>query len=390
MSYQRFGLAATLAMLLIGVVAGMIPALQGLLLPQLAREGRLTLPEIGQVAMAEALGTLIAITLANAKLRPHRLRRFAAAVGIATVMLNLLTPHLTGMEIMAARFAHGLCAGILLWMWVGFLTRSANPGRLVAFDVALQAGIIASLAALFSASIIPHYGAMGAFTVVAGIYGVIGLLTTLIPHEFDPLPGNSGTVLPTFRGFIALITVFALVSAIVATWVYLKPHGEQIGLTAERTNMAISTALTCKVIAALLMTAIAGYLRPTITLLSVVPASIVTLFVLLSARSPIVFTSGVAVFVFLWMFTTPLLMPYLITVDPTRRSAIHIGTAQLLGAAAGPAMASQAVSIGGTPAALMLAAALYGLGILAIIVTTLSTRGLIGNRPAVRCTGSLE
>lgn len=55
-------------------------------------------------------------------------------------------------------------------------------------------------------------------------------------------------------------------------------------------------------------------------------------------------------------------------------TAIHMGAAQLLGAAAAPAMASQAVSIGSAPAALMLAAALYSLGGLAIIVTTLFTK----------------
>jgi len=372
MSYQRFGIAATVSMLLIGVVAGMIPALQGLLLPQLAREGRISLPQIGQVAMAEALATLISITIANAKLQPHRLRSLACKLAIATALFNLVTPHLSGVEIMAVRFAHGLCAGILHWMWVGFLTRTANPGRLVAFDVAVQAATIASLASLFAASAIPHHGSVGTFTVIAGIYAALGLLATAIPRDYEPLPGRGPTVLPTLHGCIGLVAVFALISAIVATWVYLKSHGEQIGFDAATTNRAISTALTCKVIAALLMTAIAGRLRPLATLLCVSPASIVTLVVLMRAQSSDMFTMGAAVFAFLWMFTTPMLMPYLIAVDPSRRSAIHIGTAQLLGAACGPAMASLAVGLGGTAAVLVLAASLHGLGILAIVAERLT------------------
>jgi hypothetical protein len=369
MIFQRFSLAATAAMLLVGVVAGMIPALQGLLLPELAREGRLTLPQLGQVAMAEAIGTLLAIAVANAKLRTQRLRLFTICVAAIGAALDLGTPHLSGVGIIGARFLHGLCSGSLLWMWTSFLTRTANPGRLVAFDVAVQASLIAALASWFSVSIIPDYGVAGAFTIFAAIYGGIGLLALLIPNEFASLPGHGGTVRPTVTGLVGLVVVFALISAIVGTWVYLKPYGEKIGLSPEQTNVAISVALGCKVGASLLMTVIAGWLRPTRTLLCLSGASIATILFLLTAGSSTMFIAGVAAFAFLWMCTTPMLMPFLIEIDPTRRSAIHIGTAQLLGAATGPGLASVAVSSGDASTALILTASLYGLGGLVMIVT---------------------
>mgnify|MGYP001408410151 CR=1 FL=1 len=371
MIFQRFTPLATAAMLLVGVVAGMVPALQGLLLPELAREGRVTLPQIGQVAMAEALGTLAAIAFANAKLHTRRLRIFTVTVTVTGALIDLATPHLAGFGIIAARFVHGLCSGSLLWMWTSFLTRNANPGRLVAFDVALQAAIIAGLASLFSVSIIPQYGSAGAFSVYAMVYAGIGLMAFLIPEEFDPLPGASATTRPTATGLIGLFAVFALVSAIVGTWVYLKPFGEGAGLSAEETNFAISVALGCKVGASLLMRVIAGWLRPTRTLLGLAGGSIATILFLLNAHAPMLFVAGAAIFAFLWMCTIPLLMPFLIEIDSTRRSAVHIGTAQLLGAASGPALASIAVTIGEPSTALVLTAFLYGLGGLVVIFTML-------------------
>jgi hypothetical protein len=367
MTFQRFSAAATAAMLMVGVVAGIMPALQGLLLPELAREGRLSLPQLGQVAMAEALGTLVAIAIGNARFRPKHLKLFTVVVAATGAILDLATPHLSGAGIMGARFAHGICSGSLLWMWTNFLTRTANPGRLVAFDVAMQSLIVAALASWFSMVIIPHHGVAGAFVIYAIFYGGVGLISLLIPDAFDPLPGHHGTVMPTPAGLVGLLGVFALIAGIVGTWVYLKPYGERIGLSTEQAGFAVSAALGCKVAASLLMTLIAGWLRPTRTLLFLACASIATLLFLLNVESSTWFVAGVAVFGFLWMSTTPMLMPLLIEIDPSRRSAIHIGTAQLLGAASRPALASVAISSGDVSKALIMTAWLYSLGGLVMI-----------------------
>lgn len=377
MTPQRFSAAATMAMLLVGVVAGMIPALQGLLLPELAREGRLTLSQLGQVAMAESLGTLLAIATANAKLRTRRLKRVVGCVAVGCALLDIVTPHLAGVGIVGARFAHGLCSGMLLWMWTSFLTRSVNPGRLVAFDVALQAGLIAALASWFSVSIIPLSGTVGAFMIVGAVYGATGLLAFLIPKALEPLPGQRSTMKPSLTGLIGLAGVLAMVSAIVGTWVYLKPFGEKAGFSAVQTNFAISAALASKVGAALLMTVIAGLLRPARTLLCLSAASLATLVVILNAPSSTIYVAGAAVFAFLWMCTIPMFVPFLIEIDSTRRSAIHIGTAQLLGAAAGPALASVAVSGGDATSALKATMCFYVVGGVAIACATMRRRRVI-------------
>jgi predicted MFS family arabinose efflux permease len=61
------------------------------------------------------------------------------------------------------------------------------------------------------------------------------------------------------------------------------------------------------------------------------------------------------------------MMPYLIDVDPSRRAAVHMSTAMLVGVALGPALASLAVGRHGVTGALWVAGVLYGLTGLVIL-----------------------
>lgn len=368
----HFARSASLALLTIGVISGFIPALQGTLLPQLVKEGRLTLAELGQVAMAEAIGTLLAVSVANALFKPERLRLYVVASAVIGLALDLATAHLTGASILAARFGHGLCAGVLLWVWVGFLTRSDNPGRWVAIYVTAQAATLLVLSSWFSTTLLPQGGALAGFAVVAGLYALIGLLAAIIPPRFEPLPHAGGSVMPNGPGWIGLFAIFTQLAAILAMWVYIKPYGKQIGLDEATTGLAVSIALGSQIAAGLLATVLAGRVRPVPLILFVAAASVASLVMLLLAQSPMPFIIATTVFAFFWMLGPPFHMPYLIELDPSRRSAIHMTTAQLLGVAAGPALASLAVEDGSVAGAMLVAAVLYGLG--GLVVAAMAVR----------------
>lgn len=151
---------STLANTAMGVISGIIPALQGILLPQLVQEGRLTIAELGQVATAEAAATLLAISVANAWFKFERLRYLVLAAALIGLTVDLATSHLTGHVILVLRFIHGLRAGIVMWVWVGFLIRSDNPGRWVAIYVTVQATTLLALSSWFSATLLPISGAV--------------------------------------------------------------------------------------------------------------------------------------------------------------------------------------------------------------------------------------
>jgi hypothetical protein len=358
-AYSRPAGVATLA---IGVISGFIPTLQGTLLPQLVTEGHLTLAALGQAAMAEAIGTLVAVALATALLEPTRLRPVTAASAAIGMLLDLATAHLHGVEILAARFAHGLCAGMLLWLWVGFLTRQANPGRWVAAFVTAQSATVMVLSYWFAVALLPAGGALAGYAVVAVLYGALVGAAWLVPPAFPPLVRDGGSLVPGVKGWIGLLAVFCQIAAILSLWIYLKPLGQQGGLSDTEIGFAITLAMASQIPAGLCATPVVGRVSSSALLAAASALSIAAIAGLgLMGGNGFVFALGVVVFGFFWVFSVPFMMPYLIDVDPSRRAAVHMSTAMLVGVALGPALASLAVGRHGVTGALWVAGVLYGL-----------------------------
>jgi predicted MFS family arabinose efflux permease len=155
-------------------------------------------------------------------------------------------------------------------------------------------------------------------------------------------------------------------------WVYVKPYGAQIGLNEATTGFAVSVAMGVQIVAGLLAIVLTGRVRGATMILFVAAASIASLALLLTAQSATAFIIGTAAFALLWMLVSPFHMPYLIDIDPSRRSALHATTSQLLGVAAGPALASMAVEGENVTGALIVAALLYGVS--ALIVVSIALR----------------
>lgn len=374
MTPMRFSGPAAFAMLVIGVISGFIPALQGTLLPLLAAEGRLTLAQLGQVAMAEAIGMLIAVSVANAALRPEKLKLIVLAAAVIGLLLDLSTARLSGSAVLAARFVHGLCAGVLLWVWVGFLTRVDNPARWVAIYITAQAALLLVLSSFITAVVVPWGGAVAGFAVVAAAYGIIGAVSVVVPARFAPLIHEGGSMMPPRAGWIGLFVCFAQLAGTLAMWVYIKPYGAQLGLSAATTGLAMATGMGAMIAAGLVATALAGRVSAFVMVLVVPLLSVATLGLLLVATSAAPFIFATGAFAFLWMVLPAFHMPYLIDVDPSRRSAVHMATAQLVGVAGGPALASLAVTDGDASGAIFISAGLYMASILAVVAMRLTRR----------------
>ncbi len=355
--------------MIIGMIAGMMPALQGTLLFQMQVQGFISQAELGRVAMAEALGTLLAVSFAIARLKPERLRLYVIAAAIAGLLIDLLTTRLSGVPLLAARFSHGVCAGLLLWVWIGFLTRSENPGRWFALYMTTQASTLMALSTWFASSLLPAGGAFAGYAAVAALYGLLALLTPFVPRRYDALGFGGASVMPDVKGLIALFAVFAQVSAILALWVYIKPYGRQIGLSDDVTGLAVSIAMGSQIVAGILATLTAGRVRAAPILATASAASIVSLVALAFAHDAVPFIAATTAFAFLWMLAPCFHMPYLIDIDPSRRSALHTTTAQLLGVAVGPALASLAVNGDNVSGALVASGILHTLAALVVVLT---------------------
>ncbi|MDB5714350.1 MAG: hypothetical protein JWO15_1747, partial [Sphingomonadales bacterium] len=132
MAAEVFTRTQTGSALALAVVAGCVPALQPILLGGLLAEHRLTASQIGQAATLEAIGMAVSAAVAGAWFKPNQLRMIAVAAAAMLCLANFMTMLTNGDAILVSRALNGAASGVLLWILVGLMTRSENPGRLFA------------------------------------------------------------------------------------------------------------------------------------------------------------------------------------------------------------------------------------------------------------------
>jgi hypothetical protein len=362
--------------LTIGVVALLIAGLQPVVLGGLASEGRLTASQIGLAATVELLALGLTCGLAAAFLKPERVRLKLALACLAHAGAMFGTCLVTGVGVIAMRGAAGVFAGLMLWAAISTITRAERPERLSGVFVTVQTLAQLVLAAVLPATVVPWFGINGALEAL----GVISLLTAVAAltgaNSYSPLPkaekGGGGIGL---RPLLGLAACFLFMAFIVALWVYLEPLAELSGMSAKQAGLAVAVALGMQVAGGAAATLAARrWQRPGIVLLAVGALNGGILAILFGAPQAALFMGAVAVFGFLWLFALPFQTLLLIQLDPTRRAAMQLGTAQLLGSSFGPLVASFVVSNDEVRGAIGLSAVLLVLALTAIGLLTASRR----------------
>jgi hypothetical protein len=329
------------AILLVGVIGVLIPGLQPQLLGALAQEGRLSASALGMLATIELLAMGIAAGGAGFVLPVTRLRVIAVTALAVTGAIDLRTPLLDGAALFAARIGAGLGEGVLIWIAIGFIVRTASPERWSGLYLAAQ-----TLAQLALATVIGLYAAgSGRGFEILGVVTLAGLLITpWLPKAYSPIvSGAEATGLPPPRGIAALVGVLLTLAFIVAVWVYLEPLGLERGIAPSTVHVIAPLSLAMQVLGAGAATLLAGRLPARATIAVVGLLDLALLGVMAAPPSPSVFIAATAAFGFLWLFVMPFQIPVVIAADPSRRAALLIGGAQLIGSSLGPFLASTLV-----------------------------------------------
>jgi predicted MFS family arabinose efflux permease len=195
--------------------------------------------------------------------------------------------------------------------------------------------------------------------VLAGISVLTAAAAALGPDRFAPLAKpEGGHAKLGLRPLAGLLAAFLFLAFIVALWVYLEPLAALSGLTPQQAGLAVAVALGMQVLGGAAATAVGRRWRPTAAVIAVAGVNAAILAVLWSGPGPALFMGAVALFGFLWLFALPFQTLLLIQADPTRRAAMQLGTAQLLGSSFGPLAASMVVADGDVRRAIALSAVL--------------------------------
>jgi predicted MFS family arabinose efflux permease len=355
------------------LVLGVIPVLLGALVD----EHRLTTPDIGLVVTLEVLIMGLATSLAGILLKPLRLKRLGAVLALLLAGVDLATAAASGRDIFALRGAAGALEGVLLWITVSMIARTATPERWagVFFIGATLAPL--SLAIALAVWIMPTWGATGGFVAIA-VCALAGAPASIVgPSRLADLnPGEAIAGAPPFRGWIALIGTLIFVGGGAAVAVYLQPLAHQAGLDAGVARTALWVSLAAQVAGSTAATGMAGRIRWFHVFLITSAVSLSVWWVLGQQIPAWLFIGANAAAGCAALFLSPFLVPMTIEADPSRRAAVQSGGAQLLGGALGPLLASRLVSDQDVHGALWLAAGLLLTGLAVVAWLHATHRGV--------------
>jgi hypothetical protein len=334
------------AILFVGSVGILIAGLQPQLLGSLVQEGRLTDVELGRAATAELLTTGLTAGIAGGVLKPAGLRWWGAGASLALMAINVAMGGQSHLLVILNRAVAGIAEGIMLWIPVGMIARSTTPGRWAGIFLAVQ-----TLAQFFYSEILPatvmvRRGANGGFYALAVTALVSALVAFLVPKAFDELDGaaTSASSNPLNRRAIAALgSVFFFMAAIVGFWSYLEPISAQAHHGSYVYNTAASLSLFSQVVGAGVASLIAGRISFFSVILASTLINLANFALLATMPGSNIFVAAACVFGFLWLFQMPFQVPMVIEADPSRRAAVLLPGAQLLGMALGPSICSFAI-----------------------------------------------
>ncbi len=367
-SGQSFNPKEAAALIAVGcnslLVLGVLPILLG----ALADAGRLSNSEIGLSAMVELLSMGASTGLMGLVRRPRRLKGIGAAFSLAVALADLTSLRLSHGPLILARGGAGASEGVLLWITVGMIARTATPERWAGVFFTAQTAAQLVLCILLAQIVLPRFGPNGAFVALATVAALGVGAAVFTPSAFSPLtarPEDSGA--PPPRGIIALVACLLFVAGGGAIGVYLEPLAHEAGLGAGVAGAALWTSLIGQVIGGALATFLAGRVRYVFVFVTGAAISL-GIWALLGLDLPgWAFITDNAVSGVVAMTLAPFIAPMTIEADPSRRAAIQSGAAQLLGGALGPLLSSFVVDAQDVRGVLWLGGGLLLLG-LAIIL----------------------
>ena len=351
----------------LGVIALMMSGLLPLFLGALEGEHRLSAAGIGQVATLELLSSALCTGLAGVCLRARHLRVIGVAASLLLAAASAATVGAQGAALMAVRTLAGGPEGVLLWIVVGLIARSPTPERRAGLLFTAMAGSQLLCAVVLALAVLPRFGADGGYALMSGLSAAGALAALLLPDSYSALPAEAEGGAPPLKGWIALLAIFVLQAAIAGAGMYIVPLALQAGLNDGVAQTAISCALAFEVLGAGVATAISGrtgFMGVIVSSLFVLMGSLV----IYAVNGPgWLFVAASASVGFCALLIMPFVVPLTIRVDPSRRAAVQIGAAQLLGGAVGPMLASLVITARDARGAVYLAEALLVASLCAIL-----------------------
>jgi len=345
---------------------GVLPILLG----GLAEAGRLSAAGVGQAAMLETFGLALGAAVGAHRMGRGAMRAKTALAALALVAVNVATAHAGAAGlILLERAVAGLLAGLLLGTANTVIVRTSHPHRLSGAMLGLSTLPQMAAAYLMPVLIIPRFGLAAAFYVLAGGVLTAALCAGALPDRTAPLPrtdDGEGAISASLLLFAA--AVFLQSAAIGAAWTYVERLAHQQHFAPSTIGVAAAASLGCQVAAAWLSAGLSARVRKWPVLLTLIALQAGFMMLAVTTAAPGAFITAVCVFGAVPAAMQPLQVAEVIALDPTRRAALLVGPAILVGNGLGPLLASFATTTADVTAGFWMAVSmsLAALGVYAL------------------------
>ena len=313
--------------------------LQPLLLDALLEEHRISVAQLSQAATLELLA-LGVVASALGAFAPRRRLRLLGGVGLLLLVVsNAGCLSGGGSSFVLWRGVSGFGGGILLWIAGGIIAFSQTPARLSAIFVGAQAAFQGALAVVLPVTLMPGMGANGGLAVLAVLsLASIPLLRWLPPELPYLAKGTLGRDWIGVGACAGLLASFFFMAAIVGFWVFVGPLATAHHVTPSISRFADAWNLAAQLVGAVFATVLAQRLARIVGVVLVVAclAVLVALALIAATSHDAPFFAGLMLHGFVWSIGLSYYVPLLIRADPTRRGAMLLPGAQMLGGSAGP------------------------------------------------------
>ncbi|MBT2186041.1 hypothetical protein [Sphingobium nicotianae] len=375
-----------------GVLALLPNGVISTLLGALVDEGRLTEAGVGVTAMFEAV--LMAATLIGCSMfmAPRRLRATAFGVTVALTAANLATRGASGEMLNVVRGVAGVAEGLMMWLGASMIVRTRNPARTSALKFLVLSLSQLAVSGLLTGIVLPQFGADGAYVLIGAITMTGCILAFFAADSLGELPGAKGRVRgnPTPLGWVALFAVLVYTGALSAVIIYTVPLAQSFGLSVTSARTAVSVYLGASILGSFLAAIIAGRVSYVLVLscTTLCFLGIWSVYALSLGTVSFILATGMSGVVA--MFVAPFVTPMLIDIDPSRRTALQGGGAQLLSGGLGPFIAATVIPFGGTHMVLVASSTMLLTGIAMIMLIIKYNRTLIRDRAVLQTAISAE
>jgi hypothetical protein len=338
---SRVGLVAVLT---VGTMGMMICGVQPVLLGSLVMDHRLSAVALGWATAAEFTTLALGIWLAATFWKPTHLRARVALAALLALSADCLVRGEHGTGILINRSLAGVPEGVLVWVTGCMVARSPTPARMAAIFLTLQNVSQFIFAATVPATLMHWYGTDSGFLALAATAALALVATPFAPASFVELPtapiDQAGPAGYTPAVIVCLVSVFLIAAFSIGLFAYIEPLGAQAHLDAVTLGCAVSAVLGASTLGSALAAVVAKKLPHYAVFATCMLINTAVLVVFAAVPGALPFLVAAALFGFFWLFFLPFQIPMAIEADPTRRIAVVLPGAQLLGAGAGPLLIS--------------------------------------------------